>query len=138
MARRRWLDRLRKPSPSGDKGGRGEDDEAQEEEDGSGSGDVYEPDELAEKVLNMIRNGRAMRLEDAVQAASSAFGARPEEVARRIYELSSAGMVAIRDPDPPRSVARFLREPAYSAWYWALLALVAGTVAVVAASPGAP
>ena len=138
LARRRWLDRLRKPSPSGDKDGRGEDDEAQEEEDGSGSGDVYEPDELAEKVLNMIRNGRAMRLEDAVQAASSAFGARPEEVARRIYELSSAGMVAIRDPDPPRSVARFLRDPAYSAWYWALLALVAGTVAVVAASPGAP
>ncbi|MEN3056821.1 MAG: DUF1616 domain-containing protein [Candidatus Methanosuratincola petrocarbonis] len=132
-----WLERIRgKPSPSAGKGGREEDEEEQEE--GADAGEVYEPDELAEKVLNMIRNGRPMKLEEAVRNASSAFGAKPEEVARRIYELSSAGLVAIRDPNPPRSPLGFLRDPAYSAWYWALIALVAGTVAVVAASPGAP
>ncbi|MEN3052162.1 MAG: hypothetical protein ABC596_10180, partial [Candidatus Methanosuratincola petrocarbonis] len=132
-----WLERIRgKPSPSAGKGGREEDEEEQEE--GADAGEVYEPDELAEKVLNMIRNGRPMKLEEAVRNASSSFGAKPEEVARRIYELSSAGMVRVRDPDPPRSAARFLKEPAYSAWYWALIALVASTVALVVASPGAP
>ncbi|MEN3062108.1 MAG: DUF1616 domain-containing protein [Candidatus Methanosuratincola petrocarbonis] len=133
----RWLERIRgKPSPSAGKGGREEDEEEQEE--GADAGEAYEPDELAEKVLNMIRNGRPMKLEEAVRNASSSFGAKPEEVARRIYELSSAGMVRVRDPDPPRSAARFLKEPAYSAWYWALIALVASTVALVFASPGAP
>lgn len=98
----------------------------------------YEPDELAQKILNLVRNRKSVRLGSAVEEASAAFGAKPEEVARRIYELSSAGMLAVRDPDPPRSIIGFLRAPAYSAWYWLLVALVAGTVALVAASPGPP
>lgn len=110
-----------------------EDDEELEEE-----SEPYVPDELAQKILNLVRNRKSVRLASAIEEASAAFGTKPEEVARRIYELSSAGMVTVRDPDPPRSVIRFLREPAYSSWYWALLALVAGTVALVVASPESP
>lgn len=134
-----WLDRLRgKLGTSGGNSGKGDYDGEHGEDDGVEEEEEYEPDELAEKVLNMIRNGRSMMLGEAVREASAAFGAKPEEVARRIYELSSAGMVTVRDPDPPRSVMGFLKEPAYASWYWALLALVAGTVALVVASPGAP
>lgn len=134
-----WLDRLRgKLGTSGGNSGKGDYDGDHGEDEGVEEEEGYEPDELAEKVLNMIRNGRPMGLGEAVQAASAALGAKPEEVARRIYELSSAGMVNVRDPDPPRSVIGFLKEPAYSAWYWALVALVAGTVALVVASPDAP
>lgn len=100
--------------------------------------DAYEPDDLAQKVLNYVRNRKSVTLGDAIEEMSASFGAKPEEIARRIYELSSAGMFSVRDPDPPKSILGFLREPAYSTWYWAMNVLVAATVLLVVASPEAP
>jgi len=130
-----WLERLRgRPAPSGGKDERSDDHEEDGMEEAS-EGEVYEPDELAEKVLNLIRNGRPMNLEEAVRAASSAFGAKPEEVAKRIYLLREAGMASMKDADPPLTLPSYVKSP-YSAWFWALVGLVCASVALVYFSPG--
>ncbi len=124
--KRSWLDRLRESGKADD--GRGEEAEEEEEE-------AYEPDELAKKTLNLFKSRKAMPLGDAISAASSTLGAKPEEVAKRIYALRDAEMLSMVDDDPPRSLPSYLVS-AYSLWFWALLALVCATVAVVYFNPG--
>lgn len=135
----RWLEKIRgKPGNPAGRKDEGKQEELDEDEIEEEEIERYEPDELAQKVFNFVRNRKSMTLRDAIEEMSASFGAKHEEVARRIYELSSAGMVSVRDPDPPRSILGFLKEPAYSTWYWAMNVLVAATVLLVVASPGAP
>ena len=124
--KRGWLDRLRESGKANDD--RGEETGEEEEE-------AYEPDELAKKTLNFLKSSKPVPLGDAISAASSSLGAKPEEVAKRIYALRDAGMLSMVDDDPPRSLPSYLAS-AYSLWFWALLALVCATVAVVYFSPG--
>lgn len=126
------FEKLGKKGPTDGPEASGREEEFEEET------EVYEPDDLAQKVLNYVRSRKSVTLRDAIEEISASFGARPEEVARRVYELSSAGMVSVRDPDPPKSILGFLRESAYSTWYWAINVLVAATVLLVVASPEAP
>jgi hypothetical protein len=106
----------------------GEDDDAEEEE-------QIEIDDLAKKTLNFIKGRKAASLLEVTAAVSSSTGAKPEEVARRIYVLREAKLAEITDGNPPRSLTSYMAS-AYSLWFWAMIALVSATVAVVYFSPG--
>jgi bacteriorhodopsin len=41
------------------------------------------------------------------------------------------GELELRDPNPPRALKDMVLNPAYTAWYWAVVALVAVTLAVI-------
>ncbi|MEJ5292194.1 MAG: DUF1616 domain-containing protein [Candidatus Methanosuratincola sp.] len=140
-----WLEKVRERAASGRGGyenpqerrGSREEEEDEDEEEESEK-DEYELDELAEKILDFIRDRRSVPLAEAVSSAASSLGVKETEVARRVYALSSAGMIRIRDVKPPRSFFDYLSSAAYSIWYWGITAAVVATAALVLAAPGEP
>ncbi len=136
-----WLEKLRKTAGSDGKdridnyktgnrvnGSEGEDEEREEEE-------PIEIDDLAKKTLNYIKGRRTTSLGETVAAVSSSAGAKPEEIAKRIYVLREAKLASITDWNPPRRLSSYMVST-YSLWFWALAGLVCATVAVVYFSPG--
>lgn len=140
--RRGWLDKL-KDAGRGDgnrdhKADSKREDEDEDEDELEGEEDEAEQieiDDLAKKTLNHIRGRKGASLAETIAAVTSSTGAKPEEVAKRVYALREAKMASIRDENPPRTMPDYMRSP-YSLWFWALLALVCATVAVVYFTPG--
>lgn len=138
-----WLERL------GDKAGRwtgssgngdaGHDEGAEErgdnEDNDEDEDEAIEIDDLAKRTLNHIKGRKGASLAETIAAVSSSTGAKPEEVAKRVYTLREAKLASILDENPPCSMPAYMTSP-YSLWFWALLALVCATVAVVYFTPG--
>jgi len=134
-----WLERLR--AKAGRRAGAGENDVSRRKEDADADADEGEEeeqieiDDLAKKTLNFIKGRKAASLLEVTAAVSSSTGAKPEDVAKRIYVLREAKLAEITDETPPRSLPSYMAS-AYSLWFWAMIALVSATVAVVYFSPG--
>jgi uncharacterized membrane protein len=50
---------------------------------------------------------------------------------REVYMKVLVGELELRDPNPPRTLKDMILNPAYTTWYWAVVALVAVTLAVI-------
>jgi hypothetical protein len=83
-----------------------------------------EIDEKARGILSLLEGESTIG--ELVEEACKRQGLRRHEAARAIYRLREAGMVRMRDPSPPRSLARFILS-SRATWLWILISAVAIT-----------
>ncbi|MCX8204977.1 MAG: DUF1616 domain-containing protein [Candidatus Nezhaarchaeota archaeon] len=90
-----------------------------------------------ERILEVLERHGEVRLEDAVSLCQQALKLRREDVAKSIYYLSQRGLVTLEDPSPPSSFVSYLTNHR-SAWFWAIVLLVALTSQSIYLFPQVP
>lgn len=74
------------------------------------------------RLMKLLR-GRELTVAEAVDLAVRRLGIDRFEAARALYRLREAGLLAILDPNPPRSFLGFLFSSRAS-WFWLLVLTV--------------
>jgi len=92
-----------------------------------------ELDRTSRRVLRLLRSEEELTVEDLVERAVERLRLRRDEAAKAIYTLREAGLLEIRDPNPPKSPLGFLLS-SRSTWFWLLASAVALTDASIALS----
>lgn len=94
-------------------------------------------DDRAKMVLNVVRRISAegeATVGEVVKRASSELGLPAHEIAKALFKLRELEVLAILDPSPPRSFARYVLS-SRSAWFWAVTLTVLVTDLLVLLSP---
>ena len=63
------------------------------------------------------------------------LGGEKHSVLEKVYEKWVKGELVLRDPQPPRDFAEYLKRLDYSLWFWTTLILVGLTLTVILLSP---
>lgn len=86
----------------------------------NGSEEALELDKSSKALLEIL-GSKEMMMEELIDIAMKRLNLKKHEVARAIYRLREASLIAMIDPYPPKGPIRFLLS-SRSTWFW-LLAL---------------
>jgi hypothetical protein len=86
--------------------------------------------ESSNEILEFFRKNEGPKLSEAIRVLSDSTKIKKYEIVKKIYTLNQEGLIHLYDPRPPATLRSYLFS-SYSAWFWALSALVASTIITV-------
>lgn len=86
--------------------------------------------ENSKKVLKFFRKNEGATLSEAIKVLSDSTKTKKHEIVKEIYKLNKEGLIHLYDPSPPVTLGSYLLS-SYSAWFLALMALIAATIITV-------
>ena len=93
-------------------------------------------DEL-KQVYSIVKQFGERELDWMVSKVSEKLKIKKYEAARRIYRLKEHGLIDFIDPDPPRTLQRYLFST-YSTWFWLIALAVSLIFMMIYVLPGTP
>ena len=93
-------------------------------------------DEL-KQVYSIVKQFGERELGWMVSKVSEKLKIKKYEAARRIYRLKEHGLIDFIDPDPPRTLQRYLFST-YSTWFWLIALAVSLIFMMIYVLPGTP
>lgn len=77
----------------------------------------------SKRVYDMVRQFSGRDVDWVISRVSERLKLRKHDVARRIYELKENGLIDLIDPNPPRTLVRYLFST-YCTWFWLIASIV--------------
>jgi len=93
-------------------------------------------DEL-KQVYSIVKQFGERELGWMISKVSEKLKIKKYEAARRIYRLKEHGLIDFIDPDPPRTLQRYLFST-YSTWFWLIALAVSLIFMMIYVLPGTP
>jgi hypothetical protein len=93
--------------------------------------------EMEKRVLNVIRHTRTLTLKEMVEEVAERLHIKKHEAAKYIHDLWKKGEVEIEDPNPPKTLPRYVFS-IYGAWFWTIVILITLTATAIYLLPQDP